>query len=204
MTLVKFANNYNDLSTERGFQFEFYCNRCGTAYQTPFQASATGMVSEALDTVGGLLGGIFSSAASVGDRVHSVAWERGRDAAFQKAIEQAKPQFVQCPKCVQWVCRDLCWNASRGLCKGCAPDLGVEEAATEAEVDVEEVREKARRAKKRTAQATCPSCGAAVSASGKFCPECGAALSSKKHCTECGSEMPAAAKFCPECGAKRS
>ncbi|MBN1888141.1 MAG: zinc ribbon domain-containing protein [Thermoflexales bacterium] len=204
MTLVKFANNYNDLSTERGYQFEFYCNRCGAAYKTPFQASATGVVSEALDTVGGLLGGIFSNAASLGERVQSATWERGRDEALRKALDQVKPQFVQCPRCVQWVCREQCWNASRGLCKGCAPDLDVEQTVAEAERDVEKVRTQAQSGKKRTAKATCPSCGAAVSASGKFCPECGAALSSKKHCAECGSEMPAAAKFCPECGAKRT
>lgn len=203
MALIKFVRNYNDLSTERGFQFEFYCDRCGTGYQTSFQPSATGMVSEVLDTASNLLGGLFSSAATVGDRVHSVAWERGRDAAFQKAIEEIKPSFIQCPKCVQWVCRESCWNASRGLCKGCAPDLGVEQAAAESEVDVDEVRTRARSAKKRTAQASCPSCGAAVSAGGKFCPECGAPLAAEKHCAECGAKMPAAAKFCPACGAKQ-
>jgi len=203
VALIKFVRNHSDLSTDRGFQFEFSCDRCGTGYQTSFQPSATGLVSEVLDTASGLLGGLFSSAATVGDRVHSVAWERARDAAFQKAVEEVKPNFVQCPKCVQWVCRESCWNASRGLCKECAPDLGVEQAAVESQVDVEEVQAKARQSKKRTAQAACPACGAAISASGKFCPECGAALSAEKHCTECG-KMPASAKFCPDCGAKQS
>lgn len=199
----KFVHNYNDLSTERGFQFEFHCDRCGTGYQTSFQASATGLASEVLDTAGSLLGGLFSRAATVGDRVHSVAWERARDAAFQKAAEEVKPNFIQCPKCVRWVCRESCWNAARGLCKECAPDLGVEQAAAESDVDVQEVRTQAQTAKTRAAQASCPSCGAAVSAGGKFCPECGAPLSAEKHCTECGAKMPATAKFCPSCGAKQ-
>ena len=203
MALIKFVRNYRDLSTDRGFQFEFQCDRCGTGFQTSFQPSATGLASEALDTVSSLFGGLLSSAASVGDRIHSVAWERAHDGAFQKAVEEVKPSFIQCPKCVQWVCRESCWNASRGLCKGCAPDLGVEQAAAESEVDVEEVRTKAREAKTRTAQAACPKCGAAVSASGKFCPECGAPLSAEKHCVECGAKMPATAKFCPGCGAKQ-
>ena len=46
MTLIKFVRNYDDLSTDRGFQFEFYCDRCGTGYRTHFQASATGLVTE--------------------------------------------------------------------------------------------------------------------------------------------------------------
>ncbi len=204
MALIKFVRNYGDLSTDRGFQFEFRCDRCGTGYQTSFQTSATGLVTDVLDTASGLLGGIFGSAANVSSRVHSAAWERAHDAAFQKAVEEVKPSFVQCPKCVQWVCREACWNASRGLCKDCAPDLGVEQAAAESDVDVEQVRATAQTAQKRTAQASCPSCGAAVSKGGKFCPECGAPLSAEKHCTECGSAMPAAAKFCPSCGAKQN
>ena len=71
MTLINFVRNYNDESTERGFQFEFYCDRCGTGYRTSFKASATGVVSEALDVASGLLGGVFGKAASVGDRIHS-------------------------------------------------------------------------------------------------------------------------------------
>ena len=29
-----------------------------------------------------------------------------------------------------WVCRKSCWSTKRGLCKGCAPDLGVEMIST--------------------------------------------------------------------------
>jgi len=27
MSLIKFVRNYNDLSTDNGFQFEFFCDR---------------------------------------------------------------------------------------------------------------------------------------------------------------------------------
>ena len=37
---IEFVNNYNDLSTDTGFQFEFMCNRCGSGFRTRFQASA--------------------------------------------------------------------------------------------------------------------------------------------------------------------
>ncbi len=29
MSLIKFVRNYNDLSTDNGFQFEFFCDRRG-------------------------------------------------------------------------------------------------------------------------------------------------------------------------------
>ena len=40
MALIKFTRNHNDLSADRGFQFEFYCDRCGGGYQSTFRGSA--------------------------------------------------------------------------------------------------------------------------------------------------------------------
>jgi len=33
---IRFSGNYSDLSTDKGFQFEFNCSRCGTTYRTRF------------------------------------------------------------------------------------------------------------------------------------------------------------------------
>ena len=211
MTLIKFVRNYNDESTERGFQFEFYCDRCGTGYRTPFKASVTGIASEALDVASGLLGGVFGTAADVGDRIHSAAWEKAHDKAFAEAVEEVKPNFSQCPRCTQWVCRESCWNYERGLCKDCAPDVTTEYAAAQVEAEIEQGQEIIRQTEyvtdreqlKTAVRAACPSCGAAVSG-GKFCPQCGAPLTVDKFCTECGSKISATAKFCPECGAKQA
>ena len=136
---IAFVRNYNDLSTDHGFQFEFCCDRCGSGFRTPFKTSATGLASEALNAASGLLGGIFGRAADVGERVHSVAWERAHDSAFADAVEEVKPDFIQCPRCSSWVCRKSCWNEKKGLCKECAPDIGVEMAAAQASRTVEEV-----------------------------------------------------------------
>ena len=65
MNLIKFVRNYNDESTERGFQFEFFCDRCESGYRTPFKASATGLASEALEVAGDLLGGVLGTVADV-------------------------------------------------------------------------------------------------------------------------------------------
>jgi membrane protease subunit (stomatin/prohibitin family) len=51
--------------------------------------------------------------------------------------------------------------------------------------------------------ATCPQCGASVSATAKFCGECGAKIEKKKRfCPECGNAIEPGSKFCPECGTK--
>lgn len=212
MTLIKFVRNHSDLSTDRGFQFEFYCDRCGTGYRTRFQASATGLVTEALDVAGGLLGGVLGRAADVSERVHSAAWEAAHDKAFSAAVQEAKPNFIQCRRCAQWVCRETCWNAERGLCKECAPEVEAEYAAAQVEATIEQGREAIRETDyvsaedkkrlKKAVMAACPQCGAEVKG-GKFCPECGATLKMERFCTECGGKIPAAAKFCPECGAEQ-
>ncbi len=55
---IEFTSNYSDNSTDRGFQFEFNCDRCGTGFRTRFQPFAAGTISSALDTASNLFGGI--------------------------------------------------------------------------------------------------------------------------------------------------
>ncbi len=209
MALIQFVRNHKDLSTDRGFQFEFCCDRCGSGYQTRFQASASGLVTDALDVAGGILGGLFSQAANVSQKVHSASWEKAHDDAFAAAVEEAKPHFKLCKRCSKWV-DDGCWNAERGLCLDCAPDLEAEYSAAQVEAAVEDARVKARQVEyvsadkfKQTVVGTCPHCGARLTG-GKFCPECGQPVVRKRFCTECGKEVPGGVKFCPECGAKQA
>jgi len=136
---LEFTANYNDLSTEQGFQFEFVCGRCNSGFRTKFKPSLTGKVSGALDAASSIFGGIFGAAANIGDRVHSATWEKAHDDAFVEAAQEIRPHFIQCPRCQTWVCREKCWNTKKGLCKECAPDLGVEMAAAQASKSVEEI-----------------------------------------------------------------
>jgi membrane protease subunit (stomatin/prohibitin family) len=210
---IEFVSNYNDHSTDTGFQFEFHCDRCGTGYRTKFQPSAAGTVSNVLDGASSLFGGVFGQAANIGQRVRSAGWQQSRDRAFSAAIEEIKPNFVQCPRCQSWVCRAKCWNTRRGLCKQCAPDLAVEASAAQASRTVEEIWAHSQVAEEDRAmltekafregiRASCPNCDAPLATNAKFCPECGAKVATAAFCAECGSKLLPNAKFCPECGKK--
>lgn len=212
MAKVQFVSNYNDLSTNRGFQFEFVCNRCGTGYRTEFEASVTGTVSGVLDAASSVFGGIFGTAAHLGEQARSAVYQKAHDEALEKAIAEIRPDFVQCPRCQSWVCRAGCWNNKKGLCKGCAPDLGVEMSAAQASRSVEEVWAHACMAEedkklgeenwRETIRASCPKCEAPLATNAKFCPECGEPVKRAVHCTQCGAKLEPGAKFCAECGNK--
>src|SRR5262245_58006052 len=142
MALIQFTRNYHDLSTDTGFQFEFFCDRCGNGYQTEFQASALGTVTNALDAAGNLFGGFFGSAASAARNVRSAAWEKAHDHAFAASIEEAKPHFHKCKRYGHWVDGD-CWNTERNLCKDCAPDLQEEMSSIQVGAAINDARTKA-------------------------------------------------------------
>lgn len=208
---IEFTRNYSDLSTHRGFQWEFFCERCGNGYRSKFQTSATGVVSEAMETAGGFLGGIFGSIANVSERVHSAAWEQAHDHAFKAAVDEVKELFIQCPRCNSWVCRKRCWHEARGLCFNCAPDAAVEAAQAQSQTIADQARQQVSERQYNVDQYTkgddrragCPNCGASLKPNAKFCSECGTAIKTQKFCAECGTQLESNAKFCPDCGAKQ-
>lgn len=197
---IRFVSNYSDQSTDRGFQFEFQCDRCGTGYRTPFKTWTTGTVTSALETAGDLFGGVLSRGYGLSHRIRSAGWQKARDDAFKQAVNEVLPSFIQCPRCNQWVCRERCWNNTKGLCKNCAPDLGVEMSAAQSNRSVEEIWAHAAMAEedkklgkeywRETIVASCPSCGASLEKNSKFCPECREKVSaSAKFCASCGSKI---------------
>jgi membrane protease subunit (stomatin/prohibitin family) len=210
MALIQFTRNHSDHSTDRGYQFEFFCDRCGNGFTSEYQASVTGFAASALRAAGGLLGGALGRASSSSYEIERAVAGPAHDKAFRAAIEEAKPNFRQCPKCTHWVCLTSCWNAKRSLCYACAPDIDTELASAQVQTTVEQMREKLRTQDLtknldiiNEAVALCPACGAHTQGA-KFCPECGKPLRPKNECSKCGGKFEAGTKFCPECGNKVS
>jgi hypothetical protein len=210
MGLIQFVRNYDDLSTDRGFQFKFYCDRCGNGHMTRFQPSLMGTASGLLRAAGDLFGGILGQAGNSAYEIQRAVGGTAHDDALNVAVEEAKPNFTQCVRCGHWVCNEVCWNTQRGLCTACAPKTEVEIAAAQSDAQIEQIRT-AVHLKDQTdgldldtqMVTRCPKCKAETQG-GKFCPECGASLAAPKDtCSGCGTKLLAQAKFCPECGAKR-
>jgi RNA polymerase subunit RPABC4/transcription elongation factor Spt4 len=208
MSLIQFTRNHSDHSTDKGYQFEFFCDRCGNGFMSEFKASVVGMAGSALRTVGSIFGGILGNVGGSTYEMERAVQGTAHDSAFRAAIEEAKPNFKQCPKCTHWVCINTCWNAKRMLCYDCAPDIETELASAQSQATVEQMKQKVQeqdltKGLNLTAEAAalCPSCGARTQGA-KFCPECGKALRPKNECSRCGTVAEAGTKFCPECGNK--
>lgn len=206
MATIPFTGNYTDLSSNRGFQFKFFCEKCGSGYESTFKTNKFGAVAGAANAAASLLGGIFGRAAATAHQLESMVAGPQHDAALKEAVEEIAPKFKQCSRCGNWVCGPVCWNAKAGLCENCAPDLDEEIAAAQAQAAREQAFEKAKAVdflagkKIDEVQAvTCPACGKRT-ARGKFCGECGATMAVKRHCGECGHDAEGSPKFCPECG----
>ena len=203
---MQFSDNYHDISTDNGFQFEFYCERCHDAWRSPFDRYAVGTVEGMLGAADNLFGGIFGSARNAMSRVRGAGWSKARDEALRAATAKAGQHFHRCPRCSNHHC-DNCWNEDEGTCITCVPRLDAEIAAIQREAKISKAREVAYEQAtvgKEDLQArvvSCRECGAPVGR-GKFCPECGTSVSLTRNCTNCGAEIQTSSKFCPECGTK--
>lgn len=173
-----------------------------------FRPSAVGMAGSALRAASNIFGGLMGSVGSSTYEMERAAQGPGHDRAFRDSIEEAKPNFRQCPRCSHWVCGTTCWNPKRMLCYDCAPDIETELASAQVQTTIEQMKDKLRqedltKSLNLTAEAAalCPSCGARTQGS-KFCPECGKPLRPKDECPRCGTHVEGGSKFCPECGNK--
>lgn len=217
--LHSFTRNYNDRSTEAGFQFEFYCDCCGNGFLSTFRQSSTyGQRQKSqrfgrfASTVGSFLGGKASDLGwavergsdLVGDRFNdqSPEWRKEYELAFDEAQAEVRSQFVRCPSCNKWVCPS-CWNEEDGLCIDCAPREAsyVAQARNKAmQRNIDEAAETATvwQGKIETRTTVCPKCGKPAG-SGKFCNYCGSPIGTNR-CPNCGAEVALGLKFCGECG----
>src|SRR5437868_7405153 len=167
MVAIRFTGNYEDLSTDRGYQFKFYCEKCHNGYMSSFKTSTIGVLGSAARAAGSLFGGIFGNVADSSYEVQRAVGGGAHDGALKEAVDEISPIFKQCTRCGQWVCEPVCWNKKAGLCESCAPDLDEEIAAAQAQAarqqafdKAHEVDHLAQRNLAQTVSAICPSCGA--------------------------------------------
>lgn len=225
MALISFVSNYDDLSTDRGYQFRFRCDKCDNGFMSQYKASTIGMAQSLLNAAGSLFGGL-GSAGNAAYEVQRAVGGKAHDAALAEAVEEARPAFRQCTRCGKWVCAEVCWNAKVNQCENCAPDYHEHLAANQAQAKVDAARnqlvEKANSTDYvsgvdmgadayvsaptaatniQAAKTLCTGCGAETG-SAKFCPECGQPVvkAGPRACSKCGATSTA--KFCPECGNK--
>jgi len=218
MALQPFTDNFDDSSTEAGFQFVFYCDICQEGYKTRFIESKTYKKGSFFRKIGGVIDAA-SSMTGRGYRVGygasrgldaiteryqgmSPEWQKEHDAAFELAMNESKEHFKRCPRCTKWVCFND-WNEQEGLCTECAPRMASEVAAARSEKMVSDIKAKAEstqvfKGEIESKQTLCPKCEKPVGDE-KFCNNCGAPLK-LIICEKCGTASQAGSRFCGECG----
>src|SRR3989440_7897349 len=112
-TMVPFTNNYSDRSTREGYQFEFFCQRCGNGYSSSFQHSVTGFGGRLLRLGGDLLGG------EGGEKASQVGWgaegvgggNRGATPGqgLGQAAEGGPAHLEQGPRRGRWCVAQVLW-----------------------------------------------------------------------------------------------
>lgn len=206
MNVIEFVQNYDDLSTDEGFQFRFFCDHCRNGYMSSFQKNKIGIAGGFLRAAGDMLGGVFAPASNTAFDIQRAVGGTAHDSALRQAVDEIKPLFVQCHRCGSWVCSQVCWNDEKSLCKQCAPILMEELASAQAQAAKVQLEVQTLSSNQTQgvsinipARAFCAQCGAAATP-GKFCAECGAPYKTDQQCAKCHASVKAGSKFCAECG----
>lgn len=219
--MTAFTRNYEDNSTEAGFQFTFYCDVCNDGYKTSFVESETAKKNRGLRGLArgaGALGGLFGGALGnlgyslerggdiLSERFDgmSAEWQKEHEQAFIRAQNEAQQHFHLCHGCHRWVCAS-CFNEEEGMCTDCAPRQNTAVAKAKAQAMQRNLEEVAAEqtvwsGKLESKVIVCPICGKPAG-TGKFCQNCGASLQTKK-CPGCGAAVADGMRFCGECGTK--
>lgn len=210
---VEFVSKVEDLSTDKGYQFTFHCDKCRKGYTSTYKPATLGMAAGLLDTAGGVfesMGSIFGKVRQVAKGVQDTLGGKTHSDAYAEAVEEVKPQFKHCSRCGHWVCVAACWNTNTGLCEECAPNVTEELVSKQAHITVEQIGQKLSeqdftKAMDVTAPAQvikCAQCGADITAGEGFCGACGEPVVKTvkaAFCAQCGAKL-SGKKFCPSCG----
>lgn len=214
-----FTRNYEDNSTEAGFQFTFYCDICNDGYKSSFVESETNKknatlrgLGQGLSALGNMFGGALGNLGWAADRGTSILserfngmsaeWQKEHEQAFIRAQNEAQRHFHRCHGCQQWVCQ-ADYNEEEGLCVSCAPRQSIavakaKAAALQRNLDDAVAEQTVWSGKLESKTTVCPTCGK-PSGEGKFCNNCGASLA-LSICPNCKAQNAQGVKFCNECG----
>jgi hypothetical protein len=221
--LYSFTRNYQDNSTEAGFQFTFFCDLCEDGFKSSFIESETYKKGKGLRGItqgagvlsrmfGGKLWDVGYTIERGGDVLSerfegmTPEWQKEHEKAFEMAKNEAQQHFHRCHSCRKYVC-DACYNEEEGLCTDCAPRQEISVAKARADAmkrNIDEASETATvwSGKLESKTTVCPACGKPAG-SGKFCNNCGASMALAV-CPSCGAKNAQGVKFCNECGASMS
>jgi len=217
--LKSFTRNYENNSTEAGFQFTFYCDNCHDGYKSSFIESSTykkkGLLrglGQGASIAGSLLGGKVGNLGYNADRASNVLserfdgrspeWLKEHEQAFEHCQNEAKQHFHRCPNCNKYVCGH-CFNEDEGMCVSCAPRQEVYVARARADAMRRNIDQAGQSAtvwqgaiESRTT--ICPECGKPAG-TGRFCNNCGGSMELNE-CPKCGAKNAQTVRFCNNCG----
>lgn len=180
--------NYRDVSTSMsdvsaGFQFEFFCEKCGESSRSAFRPYRKGQITGWLSRFAFMFYDLNKASRATGAFAEAGA-SGAKAEALAEAMAVAAPLYEKCPGCRKWVGRE-CWNSGSSSCRDCAARASLDAAPA---------------AGAAAGGATCPNCQT-PSAGGRFCHECGFDMASThKSCPACGVTLSRQARFCTDCG----
>jgi hypothetical protein len=191
MTAIQFTRNHSDHSTDKGYQFEFFCDRCGNGFKSEFKASMTGYATGAIRAAGSIFGGVFGRAGAGAYEIERAIQGPGHDRHSGASGDQ--PQFASAEVHALGVPDHLLEPAPWPLRARRARNRGRRRSPPRRsgeDRDGDLTREL------DSAGAAAPRRAARPRA--KFCLSAGPG----RRTTWCGTKFEAKSRFCPECGQK--